>query len=241
MATFNPNTAMDMIGVSEYFDKVGKSGGGDNLLWAKSTAPQGRQVIIHCESASGQRYKIPPIKAGDPVCLSKFAPFGVLIENPDLIQCATSGLIKLMTSKEASGYFDKKAKLLKTDAQALMKKAENEARLAAQAKQTAESDVDENRRIDREVSASEDSLINPRLAHLMAQVSPMLKDHERMPASDLLASLLELEDSMSLDELEYVRARGFWPSVKKWAEKKQAELVDSSGVAENDDLADEAE
>jgi hypothetical protein len=57
-----------------------------------------------------------------------------------------------------------------------------------------------------------------------------------MPAKDLLEELQDIPE-LKLDDLEHIRAHGFYKSVKKWAKQQMSEL--SSNEEEKDD--DEAQ
>jgi hypothetical protein len=234
---FNP--AQAMFDVIEYFDKVDRKNGGDGLIWVKAIAPRGAQVIVEPKTATGARVKVPAIKPGDPVCLSKYATFEILRDSTDLNQCVTGGLLKLMTHAEVEAYFEKKASILKTSAEDLKAQAEADARKEAMARSRglSSSEVDKSQRVSSLEGSTED-LVHPRLQALCAEVQPALKPNERMPVSELMTELLALEESITLDDLAYLQAHGFYPTVKKWAETKFAEVAQAQGlIPETDDLS----
>ena len=233
----NYNPASTMMNAIDFFDSVDKSRGGDGVIWAKATTTRGAQVIMEVKASDGTRFRIPPVKAGDPVCLSKYAPFDALKTSPDLLQCAVNGLIRLMTSQEAQRYFENKANVLKTSPIELMKKSEEEAHRAAMAKPLTESQVDTSQQLSSSF-ASIDDIVNPRLHSICAGVSAMLDASQRTPVNQVMAELLDLEDCLTMEDLEYVRSQGFYPTVKNWAEKKQRDLAQSSGlIPETDELS----
>jgi len=237
MHMFNP--AQAMFDVIEYFDKVDRKNGGDGLIWVKAIAPRGAQVIVEPKTATGARVKVPAIKPGDPVCLSKYATFEILRDSTDLNQCVTGGLLKLMTHAEVEAYFEKKASILKTSAEDLKAQAEADARKEAMARSRglSSSEVDKSQRVSSLEGSTED-LVHPRLQALCAEVQPALKPNERMPVSELMTELLALEESITLDDLAYLQAHGFYPTVKKWAETKFAEVAQAQGlIPETDDLS----
>lgn len=234
------NPAQAMLSVVEFFDKVDKRNGGDGMVWAKATAPRGAQVIVEIRTANNTRVKIPPIKPGDPVCLSKYATFDVLRDAPDLLQCANNGLVRLLSHVEATAFFQRKADLLKTTPDSLIQKADNEARAAVTARPLDATQVDQSARIYAERPVDVEEAINPRLHTLAAQVSPLLKEGERLPVSTVMSELLDLEEALTMEDLEFVRSKMFYPSVKKWAEQKQHELAIASGIIPaSDALSDE--
>lgn len=243
---FNP--AQSMRDVVDFFRLVDRENGGDEIVWAKATAPKGNQVIVECETSNGKRVKIPPIRPGEPVCLSKFATFEVLRNSPDLTQTANNGLIKLMTHAEAEAYYVKRAGTLKADPMELMQKSNARAKAEASARPLDVSSVDKSQKIVQGEYVDESDVINPKILHLCEQVDIRLKDSDdmtakpnqrRMPVNEFMQEILELEDSLSLDEIEYIRSRGYYPTVKRWATAKQKELFESQGGGpETDALSD---
>ena len=83
----------------------------------------------------------------------------------------------------------------------------------------------ERNRVAAHEMISEDDIINPRVLHLCNQVKNEIPEEERMPAKDLLDSLQDIPE-LKLDDLEHIRAHGFYKSVKKWAKGKMGELSD---------------
>lgn len=216
--------------IVEFFERVDRKNGGDGVVWVKATAPRGQQVILEIRTQQGRRLKVPPIRPGDPVCLSKYATFDVIRDAEDVMQCWSNGIIKLMSSKEANDFFAVKAGRLKTTPEALKQKADQDARAALNAKPLKESEVDDSLAINTEYVNMED-VINPRLIYLCQQVSPMLKEEHRMPVNALQAELLDIEESLTLMDLEYIRANGFYPTIKKWAAARQAAAAQAEGLA----------
>lgn len=237
MNTFR-NPAETMFDAVDFFDRVDRKNGGDGIVWVKAVAPRGRQVITELLTSQGRRVKIPAIRPGDPICISKYASFDIIRESSDFLQAVNSGIMKLMTHKEANAYFQKKASLLKTSPQELINKAEQSARDEFSNRQKQNNDVDVSQRVVTPSVATED-VVNPRLHHLCAQVQPRLAENEKMPVKELMSEVLDLEDSLTLDDLAYLQANGFYPTVKKWAESKYLEVARAQGlVPESDDLSD---
>lgn len=241
MSNFNAqyNPAGAMFDVEDFFDKTDKRNGGDGIVWVKTTAPKGRQAILEFESANGRRIKVPPIKAGDPVCLSKYASFEVIRNSTDLTQSITDGSLKPMSHKDATAYFAKKANLLKTTPGALLKKSEEFARDALSARPLSEDQVDKSQRLSNEVGPSIEDAISPYLQNLLAQVDVRLKDNERLPVQELMGELLNLEDSLTLDEYDLIKAIGYYPTVKKWAREKHLEMAKAAGMLPTEDALSE--
>lgn len=231
------NPAEHMLSVVDFFERVDKKSGGDGMVWAKATAAKGAQVIIELKTAHGGRVKIPPIRPGDPVCLSKYATFELLRDAEDLRQAAVNGLVRLLTHTEASAIFAKKAARLKMSPAALMEQSARETAQQLRMKPLDPNEVDTSQQIPTTFVSIEDA-VNPRLHHLCAQVHPMLKNNQRMPVSELMSEISDLEDVLTLDDWEFLRSSGYYPTVKKFAEQKQAELARASGVnLETDDLS----
>lgn len=234
MANIGFNPAQSLFDVVEFFEKVDKKAGGDGIVWAKATAPRGAQVITELQTAHGKRVKVPPIRPGDPVCLSKYATFDVLRDSPDLLQNANNGLIKLMTHEQANAYFERKAATLKTNPDQLRAKAEASAHASVFQKARDVSTVDRSQKMD-DTYVSEEDVVNPRLHALCAQVQPMLKEGQKLPVNDLMSEILDLEESLTLEDLEYLDANGCYPSVKKWAKAKKLEVAQAMGLVPETD------
>ena len=56
-----------------------------------------------------------------------------------------------------------------------------------------------------------------------------------MPVSELMGELLDMQDFLTMEDLEYVRSQGFFPTVKKWAAQAQQELATSKGLLPEED------
>lgn len=218
-----------------FFETADKANGGDGIVWAKASAPRGAQVILEMKHPNGARIKVPPIRAGDPVCLSKYAPFHIIKEDSDLLQCIINGLIRPMTSKQAAEHFSRKAEILKSTPELLMRKSDEEARRAMFSKPLEESQVDTKALIDTSQAVMIEDTVNPRVQHLCAQVSPMLKDEQRMPVKEFLAELHDMADFLTVEDLEYVRSQGYYPSARKWATQTQAHVMKSQGLMPEED------
>lgn len=232
------NPASLMTNVVEFFESVDRNLGGDGVVWAKSILKNGAQVVLDI-TKDRVRYKVPPITPGDPVCLTKSVPLTILRESPDLLEAVNAGSIKLMTTKEATAFFDKKASRLKTSSATLQAAAEEEAHRATRQKSTGE--VDTSQRITSESVMIED-VIDPRVQHLCAQVHVGLKDNERWPVNKLLSELMKFEDTVTIDSLLFIEAEGYYPSVKKWARELRAEKSREGGLEPTTDdlMNDEA-
>lgn len=228
---------------ASFFDKVEK---GDKGVWAKSIAPRGRQVCIEVQLDNKKRFRIPPILPGDPVCLSKYAPFHALRECQDLLQLAGTQ-IKLMTTAEAKQYFEKKAALLKKTPTELRGLAEQQEKSFLARKKLDPSAVEDH--MAEESSLADDEVISPPVMEIVAEIGGpaviqlgerrRVDDSHRLPASQALARLYEIQESLTFEDLAYVETRGYWPSVKKWARDQIASYETRHGInATSDDLSD---
>jgi hypothetical protein len=70
----------------------------------------------------------------------------------------------------------------------------------------------------------EDSPINPRVQHLIAGVMPNVDANERFPERFVLDELQQIEDIIGIEDCQLLVARGFYPTVRSWANKKMLEL-----------------
>ena len=90
----------------------------------------------------------------------------------------------------------------------------------------------ERERVEHDDAVAEDEIINPRVLHLCNQVKAEVPEEERMPARELLESLSDIP-TLSLDDIEHIRAHGYYKSVKKWAKQKASELIESEEEADD--------
>lgn len=91
----------------------------------------------------------------------------------------------------------------------------------------------EHNRVASREQVSEDEVINPRVLHLCNQVKAEIPEEDRMSAQELLESLQDIPN-LKLDDLEHVRAHGYYKNVKKWAKMEGSKLNE-----EADEEADE--
>lgn len=77
-----------------------------------------------------------------------------------------------------------------------------------------------------------EDVINPRVLHLCNQVKSELSEQERMPASTLMQELKMLDGQLKIDDWEYIRAHGWYNTVKKLAKTRIAALAESEGEAD---------
>ena len=239
----NPAAAQKVV--NEYFKSVREEEGGDGLVWVKNADPKGRQVVLNAKRPNGENIGFPTIRAGDPVCLSFFeADLDVVKACGDLRRAATKSLLKLMTTEEVDKLLERRASLLKTSADQLKQEAYNKSVAAMNHSGVDESEVAASKLSDdQRVIQSEDEIVNPRLFDIVARIGDFqTKDQNRLPASKAMAELLEIEETLDMNSLDFLIGRGYWPSIKTWARKKQVELANSEGlVPTTDDLMDEDE
>lgn len=203
------------------------------MVWAKSNQPSGHDVIIEGKLPGSGRVKFPPIKPGDPVCLSTYETDLNVIKQA-VAQVAAKGLIRLMTTEEANAAYEKKAKVTGLKAEVWLQKAEKEAQAAVNNSPLPAGAENKDLSLRREASAAfEEDVINGRVIALCNHVNPLLKENQRMPAQDLLGQLTDMEESLSFADLQYIQARGFYMTVKKWAEATITERMK--------DISDESE
>jgi len=198
----------------------------------------------------------------DPINLTQHIPFHAIKDSMDFRKMLSRRppALQLLNEEEYNAYFEKRASQQglkdrsgKLDIDAAIDSSEEKRRRTAD-KNLRENVTDKdpepiheviesgtgpkgathfgerNRVMPKEVVA-EDDIINPRVLHLCNQVKNEIPEEERMPAKDLLDELQGLPD-LKLDDLEHIRAHGFYKSVKKWSKQKMSEISDSE-EAEN--------
>lgn len=206
-------------------------------VWAKATTDM--QVVLSSRK-KGETLGINPIEPGDPVLLTRYATVEEL-KNSDLRHMVMQGKLRLMSSDDAEAYFAAKAKRLNATPDRL--KAEALQRESAYANHEPANSGD-NRKADqraadimkRTMPTSSDGggmqinpeltrdVVKPRIVHLCRQASSQLKQEDRKPANLLLEEFLAIEDSLSMDDLEYIIANVAYKTVRSWATNRQAIL-----------------
>lgn len=81
-------------------------------------------------------------------------------------------------------------------------------------------------------SVMAEAVIHPRVVQLCADVSPMLPANTRKRADVLLHELRPFEGALRVEDLEYVRSNGGYPSVRKWAEQAIERRMASADASE---------
>jgi hypothetical protein len=203
----------------------------------------------------------------DPVNLTQHIPFDAIKSSMDFRKMLSRRppALQLLSQEEYEAYFSKRAKSKnmmdsegKPDVDAAIDESEERRRRTAD--RTLREPVSgnapqpihevtekgtgpggakffgERERVSPSEMVSEDEIINPRVLHLCNQVKAEIEEEERMPARELLEALEDIPD-MKLDDLEHIRAHGYYKSVKKWAKQRTAELIQQM---EGDDADDEA-
>lgn len=215
------NAAAAMSAVGEYFDNVDRKNGGDGLVWVKCIEPTGMQVALDLKDENGVSRPTKAIEQGAPRCLSSE---GISIDglrrSADIGRAVFVGNIKLMTTAEVDEWYQKIEAETGLDTSELDAQVQQSAK-SFQNRQANSSQPD----MSMMIQSAEDSLlaeenISSRVRYLMGEVDIRLKDSDRRPAKEITAELVNLQDVLSIDELEYIYSRGYWPSVRSWAKKK---------------------
>jgi hypothetical protein len=180
------------------------------------------QVSIEFETAPGHAEGFLFKQTRDPVNLTQHIPFAAIkgsIQFRKMIN-RNPPVLTLLTEAEYNTWYERKAaRSGSTPEEVIAKAAEERKALAEKPKLTPTSlpDSDDQGSAAPPEPVSEEEVINPRVLHLMTQVSMELQPAERMPAKELLQQLQDMEDALTIDDLEYVRSRGTYQIVKKWA------------------------
>ena len=205
-------------------------------------------------------FTVPPNR--DPINLTQSLPFAAIKNSMDFRKMLSRRppVLTLLSQKEYEAYFAKRAKARnmlidgKPDIEAAIDAAEEKRRRTSD-KNLRETIADkvpepiheviergtgpggatrfgERERVAHSEFVSEDEVINPRVLHLCNQVKAELEDHERMPSAELLEALQELP-TLTLHDLEHIRAHGFYRAVKKWAKMSTARVIQEQEEAED--------
>jgi len=236
----NRNPAQAVLRFNEFFKNCT-----DEMVWCRAVQPPGQQGIIqHSMSIvdGTNYYRIPPITVGDPMCLSTYAPYEALRKSSELRTSVTKGILELLTTDQADAFFAKKASVGGRSIDMLKNEAANreasflnheplvDPNRPAAANERALDSVSEavtfaRTKNNQPIVAEE--VVKPYIIHLCQQVSSELKEEACMPANELLMKLQEIEPTLSMDDLEHIRAHGRWKSVKQWATQKQASVAEA--------------
>lgn len=217
----------------------------DETVWAKALPVKGASGPVQhtlMVTDNGVPVPIPPIGLGDPVCLSKYVSFEGLKKSGQLRSSYLSGAIRLLTSNDVEAHWNAKAQTYRTTPQAVAAAAERaeQAFLNHEPLRDNRKPADPNQRAmgsikDAVLGANTrpqageyvpvTEVVKPYIIDLLSRVSPMLKPAEMMPANVLRGKLEEIEDTLSNDDLEYVKSHGGYTSIKKWATAKENALA----------------
>ena len=196
----------------------------------------------------------------DPINLSQMFPFQVIKGSMDFRKMLTRrpAVLTLLSEDEFNKYYEKKAASegLYTvnekgkrvpDTRAAMDKVEEERNRIqqklplpnAQAPEPLHDVVEDDphfggkKTVQARQQLQVDDVISPRVLHLCNQVNTMLSDQEKMPANELLSQLKDLSGELKMDDFEYIRAHGWYQSVKKWAKAEIARVASEQGEADD--------
>lgn len=212
--------------VSDFFKSVKA---GDGMVWAKSVSSRGGQTIIEVRDTNGDIVPVPPVKSGDPVCLSEFAEIELLEKCRDIKSCAVAGLLQLMTEDEANAWFAKKGARLRKSPDELKRKARNQSQLEKDRPSPVEAD-ESKKVLDREPVKNLEDTINRRLVYICGRLSPMLTENQRISASDAMNDLMEIEDGLEYIEWAYLAQQGYYPSIIKYAKEMMDSFARETGM-----------
>ena len=237
MATYR-TPAQRQSTVSQFFDNVDPKNGGDGIVWARSTSPNGNIFIFQPETALGKPIKVPALQHGLPICVCpQHVSLDLLRDCQDLQKGASNGYVQLMTSDEADTYFVQRAEkegVSPEDLQRLAEKRAQDELRGVKIDQQHQAEVLLERTPSKsKIKPYEPSPVHPRVQQLCGQVSPLLADsddnsvavaHRRMPVNTFRSQLLDYEDALTLADLEHISSHGYYPSVKKWANGRLKEI-----------------
>jgi len=222
----NNNQVTNSISFEDFFERVDRANGGDGLVYARSTHPQGYDVILgELYDASGKHArKFPPIKR-DPVLLTKTARLAVLRDHGDLMEMVQKGAIQLMSSSEALAFFGRKSEITGVPIEELIRDAEQASQKAA-SHSPGSVTVDEKLKVGAgsAPAVSIEAVISPRVMNFVAGLSAELDDNLRTPEKAAAVKFADMIDNLSSDELSYIQAHGYYPSIRKKASARFDEM-----------------
>lgn len=192
-----------------------------------------------------------------PAQLTQYIPFDAIKNSVDFrkLVARRPPMIVLLTEEEFRNYYaemaksaglftkDEKGKKV-PDVEAALDKVEADRRKHVQREPLADAkeqdpiheveEDDSGKKVARAPApVSEEDLIHPKVIHLCNQVKNEVPENEKMPASELIMELKGLGAVLKLDDWEYVRAHGWYASVKKLAKAEIEKLAKKSEGAED--------
>jgi hypothetical protein len=223
--------------VVDFFNRVDAD---DKLVWVKAVAPGGMQVALDIRGPDGKTaYKVPAIQPGKPVCLSKYGiPFDILKSSLTREATAQPPTLRLLTTGDVRKIYAGRAAILKTDVDTLMKQDAASQRIP---KKLERHEVDQSAKLtdEREQQLSFAVTLTPHIEHLLGQVDPRLDADDRMSVQDFMREVLTLEEELTLDDLEAISSKGFYPTAIDWAKKQFVARMQADGrLPTSDALSD---
>jgi len=192
------------------------------------------QVSLMFEMGMGRTESVLIPRNPDPINLTQLVPFSAIKDSPDfrkMINRRPPALI-LLEEEEYLAYYEKKAKSRGTDAQTEMDEA-HQGQAAIQNKQAyTNKDAGPRRTIEElteEQAAapqSPDDIVTARVIGLCAQVGDDVEKDKRMSANQMLDELRAME--LTRADLEYLMGKGYWKTVKKFAQKELESKIDGA-------------
>lgn len=203
------------------------------------------QISLSFKGPSGEDQSFTIKRGADPVNLTQFVPFAAIAASTDFRKMANHPKrpMRIMTEEEFTKYFEMKYGQRAQDAMNAAADAHHRAQsktpdpnlpplqrpdVSVHAEGTAYVSPQELKMVDADV-------IHPRVMHACQQVNVDLPDSQKWTARQVIDELEILANANLLqdDDLEYIRARGYWKSVKTWAAQQQlarAEAMTGDGL-----------
>lgn len=184
----------------------------------------------------------------DPINLTDHIPFAAIKASTDFrkLMNRRPPVMIVLTQEEYEGYYarrqgetGKSAEDLRVEAIERQRKLQNR-QMELSSKSLAQKPDPRDQQSDAPEGPfiTEDDIINPRIMHLMKQVAHDVPKDQKMSATELLQELDNLLPELKIDDLEYVRSKGHYKAVKKWA-VQQEELLAGEGVDDEEEDVDE--
>ena len=210
-----------------------------------------KQLSLQFELPGGavESFLVPAVK--DPINLSQHIPWQAIVNSTDLRRMSTKrpAILNLMNEDQYREYYANKAKRYeiltddgKPDIEKAIEVAETKANLIRNHQPLPDApdpkpihdvvrDADGKQVAKPFEMAASEEICRPKILHLVNQVgNPKLEDKDRMPVKAFLEEVENLPN-LTVDELEYILAHGYYKTVKKWA-KAEMEKAVAAGASE---------
>lgn len=194
------------------------------------------QVSLEFEISPGNAVGFLFPQTRNPINLTQHIPFQAIAGSVNFRRMLNRRppVLQLLTEDEFNTYYQRRAVDWQLPSmEDAMDRAEMQ-RLGLQNRTAVVARPEEQPNLAKQEVVTTDEVIHPRVLHLCNQVGPEVKDSDKLPAPDMIDELEKVEADLKTDDLEYLRSKGYWKGVRKWAEKGLSRLANANVEADEE-------